>query len=156
MLVFSLEPIGCRTDRRAIYALRDVDTRSLEVAENGEGPIDRKAFEDAVRDAIDALPGQFLHALENVAIVVKDEPDPEHLVRMRIEPGGGELFGLYHGVPLSERGSGYVGLPDCIEIYRGPILRSFGARDAIVIEIRNTVIHELGHHMGLSDDEMPY
>ncbi len=109
-----------------------------------------------VRDAIDGLPEQFRQALENVAIVVKDEPDRQDLLQMELGPGAGELFGLYHGVPLSERGSGYAGLPDCIEIYRRPILRTFDTHEQIVAEIRNTVVHELGHHMGLSDEEMPY
>ncbi len=109
-----------------------------------------------MRDAIDSLPQEFRHVLENVAIVVKDEPDPRDLSEMDLDPGSGELFGLYHGVPLSERGSGYVGLPDRVEIYMGPIARSFQTRREMVAEIRNTVIHELGHHMGLSDEDMPY
>jgi predicted Zn-dependent protease with MMP-like domain len=109
-----------------------------------------------VRDAIEGLPEEFRGALENVAIVVKDEPDRPDLSRFQLEAEEGELFGLYHGVPLAERGSGYIGLPDRIEIYRGPILRSFDTPHDIVTEIRNTVIHELGHHMGLSDEDMPY
>ena len=111
--------------------------------------MDRAAFEAAVRDAIESLPSEFRPVLENVAIVVEEEPDPA-------DAGGSVLFGLYHGVPLNERGSGYTGLPDRVEIYRGPILRSFDAVHEIVAEIRDTLIHELGHHMGLSDDEMPY
>ncbi len=109
-----------------------------------------------MRDAIDGLPEEFRGALENVAIVVKEEPDVQVLSRRHLETGEGELFGLYQGVPLSERDSGYTGLPDRIEIFRGPILRSFDTHREIVAEIRNTVIHELGHHMGLSDEDMPY
>ncbi len=109
-----------------------------------------------VRDAIDTLPKEFRHALENVAIVVTEEPYEKDLIRLGLEREADELFGLYHGVPLTERGSGYCGLPDRIEIYRGPILRSFDTVGEIVAEIRNTLVHELGHHMGLSDSEMPY
>jgi len=112
----------------------------------------RRDFESAVRDAIETLPEEF----ENVAIVVKDEPDEKELRALGVETETDELFGLYHGVPLTERGSGLFGLPDRIEIYSGPILRSFDTVAEIVAEIRNTVIHELGHHMGLTDSEMPY
>jgi len=118
--------------------------------------LDRRTFEQIVRDAIESLPDEFHHALENVAIVVREEPDPEDLQGLDISPDGDELFGLYHGVPLTERDGGYADLPDRIEIYRGPILRSCDTVREIVEEIQDTVIHELGHHMGLGDDEMPY
>ena len=111
--------------------------------------MDQVAFEAVVRDAIESLPEEFQPALENVAVVVVEEPDPA-------DSAGEVLFGLYCGVPLNDRGSGYSGLPDRVEIYRGPILRSFDAAHEIVAEIRDTLIHELGHHMGLSDDDMPY
>lgn len=114
--------------------------------------MDRRGFEDIVRDAIESVPDRFRSALENVAIVVREEPDPEDLDGL----DGDELFGLYHGVPLTERGSSHTGLPDSIEIYRGPILRACHGRAEIVAEIRDTLIHELGHHMGLGDHEMPY
>jgi predicted Zn-dependent protease with MMP-like domain len=118
--------------------------------------MDKRTFEGVVRDAIERLPERFRHALENVAVVVKQEPDPADLEELDIDAGTDELFGLYHGVPLTERGGAYTGLPDCIEIYRGPILRSFDTRSDIVAEIEDTLIHELGHHMGLSDEGMMY
>jgi predicted Zn-dependent protease with MMP-like domain len=114
--------------------------------------MDRKDFESVVQQALECLPEQFRHALENVAIIVKAEPDPQDLKGL----GQDELFGLYHGVPLTERGSGHVDLPDTIEIYQGPIIRSCDTPTEIMAEIRDTLIHELGHHMGLSDDEMVY
>ena len=117
--------------------------------------MDRQSFERLVRDAIESLPEQFHHALENVAIVVEDEPDPNELRSVGLEPGDDELFGVYIGVPLVERGP-YAGLPDRIVIFRGPILRSCDTPEEIAQEVRDTVIHELGHHMGLDDDEMPY
>ena len=115
-----------------------------------------EAFESVVRDAIERLPDQFRHALENVAILVKDEPDPADLEEPGMDGATDELFGLYIGVPLTERGGEYSGLPDCIEIYRGPILRSFDNMGDIIAEIEDTLIHELGHHMGLSDEGMVY
>ncbi len=118
--------------------------------------MDRLTFEIVVRHAIERLPERFRHALENVAVVVKEEPDAVDLEELDIDPNSDELFGLYHGVPLTERGGVYTGLPDRIEIYRGPILRSFHTRSDIVTEIEDTLIHELGHHMGLDDNGMAY
>jgi predicted Zn-dependent protease with MMP-like domain len=118
--------------------------------------VDRRAFERIVRDAIESLPVQFRHALENVAIVVLEEPDPDDLSELDLAPEDDELFGLYQGVPLTERGSDHMDLPDRIEIYRGPILRCCDSVGEIAAEIRDTLVHELGHHMGMDDDEMPY
>lgn len=115
----------------------------------------QQAFEQIVRDVLGELPARFRLALENVAIVVEEEPDDEVLQSMGFAPDD-ELFGLYQGVPLTERGAGHTGLPDRIVIYRAPLLRAFETRQAIADEIRKTVLHELGHHMGLDDDEMPY
>jgi len=118
--------------------------------------MDQARFESVVRDAIESLPEKFRLALENVAVVVKEEPDPADLEELDLDAETDELFGLYHGVPLTERGGAYTGLPDHIEIYRGPILRSFDTISDIVAEIEDTLIHELGHHMGLSDEGMVY
>ncbi|UCG84917.1 MAG: metallopeptidase family protein [Gemmatimonadota bacterium] len=117
--------------------------------------MDRKEFERIVRDTIEGLPEEFHNALENVAIVVKEEPDRPDRESADRDPDA-ELLGLYYGTPLTERGSGYTGFPDRIEIYRGPILRTCNTIPEMIAEIRNTVIHELGHHMGLSDEDMPY
>ena len=120
--------------------------------------LDRAAFEEAVRRALDELPEEFAARLENIAVVVEEEPDPEDLAAMGLdaEEDRDELFGLYQGTPLIERDSGYSDLPDRVVIYRGPILRSCETRREVLDEIRDTVVHELGHHFGLNDDEMPY
>ncbi len=118
--------------------------------------VDSRSFERIVRDVVESLPEQFRDALENLAIVVLEEPDPGDLLEFGLSSEDSELFGLYQGVPLTERGSSYMGLPDSIEIYMGPILRSCDSVAEIAAEIRDTLIHELGHHMGLHDDEMPY
>jgi predicted Zn-dependent protease with MMP-like domain len=112
-------------------------------------------FEALVAEALDSLPEQFAELLANVAVVVEDEPGAED----REEVGIGddeELFGLYQGVPLSERGSSYGALPDRVVIYRGPILRWCESRREVIREVRDTVVHELGHHFGLDENEMPY
>ena len=102
-------------------------------------------FEDVVRAALDELPPKLARALENVAVVIEDEnaEDPD-------------LFGLYHGVPLPERGSGYAGqLPDKISIYRLPLEDEFGHDpDELREEIRITVLHELAHYFGIDEDRL--
>ena len=118
----------------------------------------RTEFERVFESALDELPEVFAKQLENVAIVVEDEPGPDDLAEMELgaEENGDELFGLYVGVPLIDRGASYSGLPDRVLIYRGPILRACRSRREVVSEIKKTVIHEIGHHFGLDEDEMPY
>jgi predicted Zn-dependent protease with MMP-like domain len=120
--------------------------------------MDLAAFEELARRALEELPREFAERLENIAVVLEEEPDPEDLAAMGLDPesDGEELFGIYQGVPLSERGSSYSELPDRIVIYRGPILRACETRQEVAREVRDTVVHELGHYFGLDDDEMPY
>lgn len=113
-------------------------------------------FEVLVEKALDGLPEEFAELLENVAVMVAEEPDPEDLEAMGFDPDE-ELFGLYQGVPLSDRDTFYSGaMPDRVLIYRGPILRACADRRAVIREVRDTVIHELGHHFGLDEDDMPF
>jgi len=100
-------------------------------------------FEDHVRAALDELPPDLASALTNVAVVVEDE-----------NPEDPDLFGLYHGVPLPERGD-MAGLPpDTISIYRVPLEDSFPDPEELREEIRVTVLHELAHHFGLDEDRL--
>lgn len=117
--------------------------------------LDSDEFARLVEKALDDLPGEFGEALENIAVVVQEEPDLELLTEYGFDPKE-ELLGLYEGVPLSERDSFYQALPDRISIYRGPILRHCRSRREVVREVRDTVVHEIGHYFGLGDDEMPY
>ncbi len=113
-------------------------------------------FESLVERALDGLPEEFADLLENVAVMVAEEPDPEDLVELGLEPDE-ELFGLYQGIPLDDRGTFYQGaMPDRVFLYRGPILRHCESRRQVIREIRDTLVHELGHHFGLDEEDMPY
>jgi predicted Zn-dependent protease with MMP-like domain len=113
-------------------------------------------FESLVEKALEELPEEFAELLDNVAVMVEEEPAPEDLEELEMEPGE-ELFGLYLGTNLLERDTFYSGaLPDRILIYRGPILRHCATRREVIREVRDTVIHELGHYFGMEEDQMPY
>ena len=116
-------------------------------------------FEALVEEALEQLPDEFRAALDNVAVMVAEEPSDEDLEEVGIDPGDperDELFGLYQGVPLPERDSFYSALPDRVLIFRGPILRECETRREVIREIRETVQHELGHYFGLEEDELPF
>jgi predicted Zn-dependent protease with MMP-like domain len=100
-------------------------------------------FDDHVRAALDELPPSIADALENVAVVVEDE-----------NPDDPDVFGLYHGVPLPERGDVAGMLPDKISIYRIPLEESFRDPAELREEIRITVLHELAHYFGLDEDRI--
>ena len=101
-------------------------------------------FEDHVRRAVESLPAELRQAMSNVEIVIEDEnaEDPD-------------LFGLYLGIPLTERAD-YAGvLPDKIAVYRLPLEEEFGDDPAVLEEeIRITVLHEIAHHFGIDEDRL--
>ena len=104
------------------------------------------AFERLVADELDELPEPFLVGLENVAIVVEDRPP---------EDGPQNLLGLYHGVPMTERVAGMPGfLPDLITVYREPHLRVCDSEAELRRQVRYTLIHEIGHFMGMSEGRL--
>ena len=117
--------------------------------------INRREFQELVRQALAALPEEFAAAMHNVAVVVEDEPSAEDLESVGLDPDQDDLFGLYQGVPLPERGPDAPVLPDRIAVYRLPILWECESREQVVSEVRTTVIHELGHYFGLSEEELP-
>ena len=100
-------------------------------------------FDDHVRAALDELPPDLAAALTNVAVVVEDE-----------NPEDPDLLGLYHGVPLPERGDMAGIPPDTISIYRIPLEESFPDQDELREEIRVTVLHELAHYFGINEDRL--
>jgi len=112
----------------------------------------REDFERCVNDALDIIPEEFLRLIDNVVVLVEDEP-PED------EPP--DLLGLYDGVALTERDSWWAtgSLPDRLFIFRNPILDLCDTREEVVEEVRITVLHEVGHYFGLDDeriDELGY
>ncbi len=110
-------------------------------------------FEAIVSDALDSLPKRFADLLENIVVTIEDEPDEDDLDET--EDPDGELLGIYRGVSLVERMNEPPLLPDEIAIFRGPVSRVSRTRDEAVQEIRDTVIHEIGHYFGLEDEDLP-
>jgi len=103
--------------------------------------VDDERFESLVVDALDEIPDELAALMDNVVVVVEDDPD---------EPG---LLGLYEGTPLTERDTyGGMELPDRITIYRNPICAACDSEDDVVDEVLTTVVHEVAHHFGIDDD----
>ncbi|MDP9190144.1 MAG: metallopeptidase family protein [Acidobacteriota bacterium] len=114
-----------------------------------------REFERLVEEALQSLPPRFAELVQNVAVVVEEEPSDDDLDL--IEDEGGELLGIYRGVALTRRTHDMLPmLPDQIAIFRGPIMRIARTRSNAVHEIRDTVIHELGHYFGLDDHDMAF
>jgi len=114
----------------------------------------RRQFEDLVERALRRLPRKFKDKLANIAVVVEDWPDDETLADLGIEPPD-TLYGLYRGVDLTHRDSGYGNvLPDTVTIYQGPIEEDCADEEEMAELVRETVIHELGHYFGLDDETM--
>lgn len=118
--------------------------------------MDPEAFARLVSRALESLPEEFLERLENVQMDVEQWPSREDLAEAGLRPGDrGVLLGLYHGVPLTGRGSQYVALPDRITIYQGPIESAVGVDEAeIESQVRRTVVHEIAHYYGIDDDRL--
>ena len=115
----------------------------------------REQFKELVEEAIDSIPRRFAAEITNVAIVVEDRPSPDVLAEMEMGPDD-VLLGLYQGVPLPERQWAHGNaLPDRITLYQHSIEEDCdGDEDEIVVAIGETLIHELGHYFGLSEDEI--
>ena len=112
-----------------------------------------RQFERLVTDALDQLPDSVLQMLDNVEVVIEDWPTEAQLNRDGSDPE--MLFGLYEGIPLTERGHGYsMVLPDKITIFRRPLERAFPSRHELMRQVRVTVVHELGHHLGMDEDRL--
>ena len=102
----------------------------------------RRRFEELVGDALDIVPEELLRLMDNVVVLVEDDPPPD-------EP---DLLGVYEGFALTERGSDYAGvLPDRITIFRNPTLAVCDTEEDVVEEVAVTVVHEIAHHFGIDD-----
>jgi predicted Zn-dependent protease with MMP-like domain len=113
--------------------------------------MDHRHFHHFISRALESIPEEFSRYLDNVEIMWEDQPSASALRKV----GAMSLLGLYEGIPLTERNQGYsLVLPDRITLYRKPIESISRNDDEIVEQIRRTVIHEIGHHFGLSEREI--
>jgi predicted Zn-dependent protease with MMP-like domain len=117
--------------------------------------ITAREVEAYVQEALENIPAAFARYLENVVVVVEEEPSLEDYEETDT-PDDEELFGIFRGIDFFHRAEAVSHLPAQIAIFRGPILRTCATRGEAVREIRDTVVHEIGHMLGLGDDEMPY
>ena len=116
--------------------------------------MERAKFDLLVADALRSIPRRFRKAMANLAIVVESEPPPDLLEEMEIEPPD-TLLGLYQGTPLTERRWDYGNaLPDRVLIFQGPHERDAEDEDDLVVSIGETLIHEIGHYFGMSEEEI--
>ena len=114
----------------------------------------RAQFERLVAEAVTLIPSRFRREMKNLALVIEPEPSPELLEEMEIEPPD-SLYGLYQGTPLPERTWGFGNsLPDRITLYQRPIEEDCEDEDEMRIVIGETLIHEVGHYFGLSEEEI--
>jgi predicted Zn-dependent protease with MMP-like domain len=103
-------------------------------------------FEKLVESTLNTLPNQFSAYLDNICIVVEEEPPV----------GMADMLGLYEGIPLIDRSSGDFGIPDRITIFKGPIESACTTQSEIEKEIRNTLLHEIGHYFGLDEEQLQH
>ena len=116
--------------------------------------LQRELFEKLVAEALHSIPKRFRKELRNIAIIVEDEPSKELLDEMGIAPPD-TLLGLYQGIPLTERGWAHGNaLPDRILIFQGPHQRDADDEDDLVVAIGETLIHEIGHYFGMSEEQI--
>ncbi len=108
--------------------------------------MNRREFERLVDEVLDELPEDIVRQIDNLVIVVEEEPTPDQ------DPDDAGLLGLYEGISLAERGIDYTGvLPDKISIFRKPHLDLGLGREELRQEIRTTVLHEVAHHLGIDE-----
>ena len=111
-------------------------------------------FDAILSKALDELPDQYTDNLKNVAIVMEDDPSEEQRVKLRLRCHE-TLYGLYEGIPLTQRGAGYnLVLPDKITIFKNPILASSHDIEHFEKQVKHTLWHEIAHHYGLQHDRI--
>ena len=116
--------------------------------------MERAEFESIVSEVMESLPPRFASAIENVDVFVEDWPTPEQRARLHLHRGE-TLFGLYEGIPITQRSAGYhLAMPDRITIFRGPIEQQSEDPEETRATIQHTVIHEVAHFFGISDERL--
>jgi predicted Zn-dependent protease with MMP-like domain len=115
--------------------------------------VSHERFEQMIADALDEIPPALGAEMDNVAVVVEEWPDPAQTAQLA---PGSTLLGLYEGVPITERGPvSYFGVaPDRITIFRGPLARLARDDADLAARVRVTVLHEVGHYFGMSDERL--
>ncbi|MDO8579003.1 MAG: metallopeptidase family protein [Dehalococcoidales bacterium] len=117
--------------------------------------MDYERFNELVSKAIDALPAEFLDMLENVDVVVEDNPTPEQMGKAKSGEEVGLLLGLYEGVPQTRRTTGYsMVLPDKITMFQKPIEVICRNDEEVYLQVQKTLKHEIAHHFGISDERL--
>jgi predicted Zn-dependent protease with MMP-like domain len=118
-------------------------------------PTRHRPFEELVERALGTIPMPFAEALDEVAIVIEDEPTADQLGEAGPDPDpDATLYGLYEGVPRTEYGADWSGVPNRITLFRLPLEEDFADPDDLADEVRITVLHELAHHLGIDDDRL--
>ena len=115
-------------------------------------PVRHQRFEHLVDRAVAGIPAPFRAALDEIALVIADEPTADQLRENGLGPDE-TLYGLYEGVPLSEYGADWAPFPNRILIFRLPLEEDFPDPDDIADEVRITILHELAHHLGIEDED---
>jgi predicted Zn-dependent protease with MMP-like domain len=111
---------------------------------------DRDPFDAAVAAAIETLPEPYRRELASVAIVIQDEPDPDQLASVHARG----LLGLYQGIPRTRYGADHVPVPSKITLFRGPLMRRYRTPRRLMDGVRETLDHEVAHHLGISDERL--
>jgi predicted Zn-dependent protease with MMP-like domain len=138
--------------RRGLQARRQ-PRRRLRHAGSPDAADPRGRFERLVERALDDLPADAKRLLENVAVVIEDEPTPEQLAANGLGPGA-TLFGLYEGTPAVEWGADWVPFPNKITLFQARLEEEFADPAQLAAQVRRTVLHELAHHAGIDDDRL--
>jgi predicted Zn-dependent protease with MMP-like domain len=115
--------------------------------------MNRDAFEAIVAEALDDLPAEFARYMANVEVQIEARPTREYRRAVGLKPWQ-TLYGLYQGIPLTERVGGSPLLPDMITIFQEPLERDFLGRDALRAQVRRTILHEIAHFFGISDERL--
>lgn len=113
-----------------------------------------KEFEELIAEVMDAIPEQYARNMNNVGITWESEPSASQRDKLRLR-GDQQLYGLYEGIPLTQRGSGYnLVLPDKITIFKHPMVDIFSSRSTLKKQVAKTLWHEVAHHFGLNHQQI--